>query len=181
VLAMAQAEALEMEASGQLKGEANSTCNPGEVSMEMLLSDPRRLEALQARRPGLYQCIRALWNLPNMLAPLLDLEMRVPQVVLLASYPPGALYHRHLDSYDGKDIPRLITVLLYLQYEPRQGGELRALNCPTRTEPWDISPLPGRLCIFYAQEIEHMVLPSVGQRFALTLWIWDVKKDSTGR
>ena len=38
-----------------------------------------------------------------MLAPLLGLEMRVPQSVLLASYPPGAYYNRHLDSYDGRD------------------------------------------------------------------------------
>ena len=27
------------------------------------------------------------------------------------AYPKGALYHRHLDSYDGKDIPRLLVRL----------------------------------------------------------------------
>ena len=94
----------------------------------------------------------------------------------------GALYHRHYDSYDGKDIPRLLTVLLYLDYDPSEGGELRALNCPNREPPeWDIAPMPGRLCVFYSQEVEHMVLESQGDRFALTLWIWDVKKDAQGR
>ena len=31
------------------------------------------------------------------------------------------------------------------------------------------------------QEVEHEVLVSQGRRQALTLWIWDVKKDSKGR
>ena len=44
-----------------------------------------------------------------------------------------------------------------------------------------MASLDGRLCVFYSQEIEHMVLESVGDRFAITLWIWDVKKDAQGR
>ena len=118
------------------------------------------------------------------LGPSLDLSVRVPQNVLLASYPPGALYHRHLDSYAGNDIPRLITVLLYLIWEPQRGGQLRALNSgppDEPREPFDVEPRPGRLCVFFSQEVEHQVLKSEGDRFALTLWIWDTKKDATGR
>ena len=186
ILQLAQQEALRMAAEDQLKGELNSTCNPGERSTEMALWDASKLNGLAQQSPGLHHCVRSLWNLPAKLGPSLELDVRVPQVVLLASYPPGALYHRHLDSYDGKDIPRLLTVLLYLQYDPQEGGELKALNCPNRTEAeggpeWTIKPIPGRLCVFYSQEIEHMVLPSVGQRYALTLWVWDVKKDASGR
>ena len=48
-------------------------------------------------------------------------------------------------------------------------------------EPFDVEPRPGRLCVFYSQEVEHQVLKSEGDRFALTLWIWDTKKDRTGR
>ena len=102
----------------------------------------------------------------------------MPQQILLASYPRGALYHRHLDSYGGEDIPRLISVLLYLGYSPAAGGELR-LHLPSGA--LDLAPLPGRLVFFMAQEVEHEVLPSVGDRFALTLWIWDVKRDKHGR
>jgi len=182
VLALARAEALRMDAQGALAGEKNSTCNPGERSTEMALYEEAHLGRLRQQHPGLHDCVRSLWNLPALLGPRLGLAVRVPQTVLLASYPPGALYHRHYDSYDGKDIPRLLTVLLYLAYEPQKGGELRALNCPNRDPPeWDIAPVPGRLCVFYAQEIEHMVLESTGHRMALTLWIWDQKKDTSGR
>ena len=182
-LELARAEAQVMARSGHLKGEPNASCNPGEVSLEMDLSDPRDLSNLQRSNPGLYQCITSLWNLPSLLGPKLGLAVRVPQTVLLASYPPGALYHRHFDSYSGTDIPRLLTVLLYLSWDPQQGGQLRALNPGPggKGEPRDIDPSPGRLVVFYAQEVEHMVLPSMGERFALTLWIWDVKKDSSGR
>ena len=93
---------------------------------------------------------------------------------------PGAHYRRHLDSYDGKDIPRIVTVLLYLVWEPRAAGELRAfVGEPPAAR--DIAPVPGRAVVFMAQEVEHEVLRSQGERFALTLWIWDVKKDARGR
>mmetsp|Transcript_22986 Transcript_22986/g.58510 ORF Transcript_22986/g.58510 Transcript_22986/m.58510 type:complete len:84 (-) Transcript_22986:115-366(-) len=83
-----------------------------------------------------------------------------------------------MDSYGGRDIPRLITVLLYLSWEPQSGGQLR-VHLPDG--PQDIDPVPGRVCIFYSQEVEHQVHMSEGQRRALTLWIWDVKKDESGR
>ena len=74
--------------------------------------------------------------------------------------------------------PRYITVLLYLGWEPEEGGELKAyLPSGTRV----IEPRPGRAVLFFAQEVEHEVLLSHGERFALTLWIWDQKKDSKGR
>ena len=97
---------------------------------------------------------------------------------MLARYPTGARYRRHLDSYAGRDIPRLVTALLYLAWRPQQGGQLR---CHLPDGPRDFEPLPGRLVVFMSQEVEHEVLPSVGDRLALTLWIWDVKKDALGR
>lgn len=83
------------------------SCNPGERSTEMALYEEAHLDRLRQQHPGLHDCVRSLWNLPALLGPRLGLAVRVPQTVLLASYPPGALYHRHYDSYDGKDIPRL--------------------------------------------------------------------------
>lgn len=177
-LAAAQVEAERMEASGRMRGEHKSPCNPGEISTEFGLWDEQRRAALRKEAPALFLAVQRMWNLAAELAPPLGLAVRVPQVVLLASYPPGALYHRHLDAYAGKDIPRLLTVLLYLAWEPHEGGHLRA---HLADGPRDIAPVPGRLCVFYSQEVEHEVLRSVGQRRALTLWIWDVKKDEQGR
>eukprot|EP00966_Prymnesium_polylepis_P237661 5496826-Prymnesium_polylepis.1 len=79
---------------------------------------------------------------------------------MLAAYPPGAQYRRHLDSYGGVDIPRFVTVLVYLGWEPQAGGELRA-HLPGGAR--NIAPLPGRLVAFFSQEVEHEVLPSVGR------------------
>ena len=83
------------------------------------------------------------------------------QKLLLASYPAGACYRRHYDSYDGVDMPRLVTVLLYLDWSPSKGGELRAwLPTPVDGEPRIervIEPRPGRIVIFFSQEVEHEV------------------------
>ena len=178
VLIAAQAEASKLEALGRLRGEHKSSCNPGEISTEFGLWDAHRRRQLKAESPALYQTVQRMWNLGAELGTPLGLEVRVPQVFLLASYPPGALYHVHMDSYGGRDVPRLLTVLLYLEWKPQRGGQLRAL---LKDGMRDIDPVPGRLCVFFSQEVEHEVLASLGQRRALTLWIWDVKKDEQGR
>ena len=178
MLIAAQAEASKLEALGRLRGEHKSSCNPGEISTEFGLWDAHRRRQLKAESPALYQTVQRMWNLGAELGTPLGLEVRVPQVFLLASYPPGALYHVHMDSYGGRDVPRLLTVLLYLEWKPQRGGQLRAL---LKDGMRDIDPVPGRLCVFFSQEVEHEVLASLGQRRALTLWIWDVKKDEQGR
>ena len=57
--------------------------------------------------------------------------------------------------YAGEDIPLNLTVLLYIKWEPQQGGQLCA-QLPSGER--NISPKPGRLVIFFSQEIEHQVL-----------------------
>lgn len=133
---------------------------------------------LDSEKPALAFCIRSMFNLAQLLTDELKLQLRVPQSVLLASYPPDSFYRRHLDSYAGEDIPRFFTVLIYLVWEPREGGELR---CHLDSETRDVEPIPGRVVVFYSQEVEHEVLRSVGRRMALTLWIWDMKPDLKGR
>ena len=100
-----------------------------------------------------------------------------------AADPPKAHYRRHLDSYGGEDIPRLLTLLLYLAWEPQCGGELRlhGVEGADGANHRDVAPRPGRLVIFFSQEVEHEVLPSEGERLAVTLWIWDQKRDRYGR
>ena len=129
--------------------------------------------------PALVECADRLYTIPQALtSAIAGLQLRVPQTMMLAAYPPNGFYRRHLDSYNGEDIPRKVTVLLYLLYQPQQGGHLR---CHLPAGPLDIAPLPGRVVVFWSQEVEHEVLPSHGERAALTLWVWDMKKDSRGR
>jgi hypothetical protein len=114
------------------------------------------------------------------------------------------------------DIPRYLTILLYLSWDPPRGGELALHGLPlsASTPHQDerssdvsvsgramygngsaggsatrdgsgasgapgvhacdgkmlIAPRPGRLVVFFAQEVNHEVLVSDGERFALTLW-----------
>ena len=47
--------------------------------------------------------------------------------------------------------------------------------------PRTVEPLPGRVVVFWAREVEHEVLLSQGERLAATLWIWGIEKDDLGR
>ena len=76
---------------------------------------------------------------------------------------------------------RLLTLLLYLTWEPREGGHLRVYPPADPAAPREIEPRPGRLVVFYSQEVEHEVLPSEGERLAVTQWIWSMTKDKNGR
>ena len=69
--------------------------------------------------------------------------------------------------------------MLYLGWEPEEGGHLSVFD--SDDNPTKIDPKPGRVVLFMSQEVEHEVLKSSGDRFALTMWIWDQKKDQNGR
>ena len=43
---------------GSMRGEVNSTCNPGERSIELPLWDEDKLQRLRERAPGLHHCVR---------------------------------------------------------------------------------------------------------------------------
>lgn len=73
------------------------------------------------------------------------------------------------------------TVLLYLSWQPRSGGELRVHDAPPGSGARDIAPLPGRLVVFFSQEVRHEVKVSEGERYAITQWIWEAQCDSHGR
>jgi hypothetical protein len=177
LIATTAAEVERMASRGILTSDPEHACNPLQVHHHLDLWQHGSLQKLATVCPGLAGCVRALWTLPGPLAEALGVEVRVPQSLLIARYPPGA-YHKHLDSYAGNDIPRLITILLYLQWAPQRGGELR---CHLPAGPRDIAPIPGRMVVFLSQEVEHEVRVSEGERAALTLWVWDVRKDRFGR
>ncbi|KAI2512505.1 prolyl 4-hydroxylase alpha-subunit [Fragilaria crotonensis] len=74
---------------------------------------------------------------------------------------------------------RVTTVILYLNEPDRQesdGGMLRCwANPKDREESFDIVPKGGTLVIFQSDLVEHMVLPSSVDRYALTNWVSETR------
>ena len=131
----AAAEVRELLDGGLMRNDPTDVCNPGAMQFELPLQDADHA-GFAREFPGLGACRQAIFSLPHELQSGLgdDLPpMRVPQTLLLAAYPKGASYRRHFDSYAGRDIPRLLTVLLYLAWEPATGGHLRVSD-PTTPE-----------------------------------------------
>jgi SM-20-related protein len=86
--------------------------------------------------------------------------------VQVARYLPGARYPRHRDAFRGARSRRL-TAIWYLNREPL-GGDLRLHVDP----PLDITPAFDRLVVFLSEEIEHEVLPTGSERWAITAWYY---------
>ena len=93
-----------------------------------------------------------------------------------AVYPPGAVYHRHLDQFKGQQ-ERQVSAILYLNedWQPEDGGELRlylddASESAGSAHHLDILPLGGRLLLFLSGRFQHEVLPARRQRVSLTGW-----------
>ena len=118
-------------------------------------------------------------------------QVVVPRPCQLALYPGDskASYARHLDACTSTLAElgllewwrlsdyrqRVITVILYLNEPDRHesdGGVLRCwANPKDREESFDIVPKGGTLVIFQSDLVEHMVLPSSVDRYALTNWV----------
>ena len=90
-------------------------------------------------------------------------------------YPPQGFYGRHFDHYavdDGSDIIRSVSLLIYLNdstWDPIvDGGALRAY--PRGQPPQTALPAGGTLVLFDSAAIEHEVLPTNRERWALVGW-----------
>jgi len=110
----------------------------------------------------------------------------VPRQLQLARYlPDGSVYIRHLDKCTSTLAEmgllgwlrssdyryRAVTIILYLNDpEWNSGGNLRCFG-EDDASSIDVNPTGGTLIIFDSSKIEHQVLPSLMDRYALTLWI----------
>lgn len=89
----------------------------------------------------------------------------------LALYPAGSPgYQKHLDAFRGKnERNRRLTAIYYLN--PRwchgDGGELTVF---LESGELQIEPVADRLVVFFAEQLEHSVLPTTVPRLALTAW-----------
>ncbi|KAJ3263994.1 Egl nine 3, partial [Borealophlyctis nickersoniae] len=106
-------------------------------------------------------------------------HLLTPKGLQIAYYPPnGARYVKHRDA-SPLNPNRRITILLYLNegWESEHGGHLRmyapapVVGGDTYT---DIPPIMNRLVIFRS-DLEHEVLPSFANRFAITMWLYSTR------
>lgn len=89
-----------------------------------------------------------------------------------AIYPPGAVYHKHLDQFRGNE-ERQVSCILYLndQWEEEDGGQLRLYLNDTEADPYiDVVPQGGTLVVFLSGKFWHEVLPATQPRISLTGW-----------
>lgn len=135
----------------------------------------------------LIHCIKLLRGIPFILEKFgysTSKDHVVPQQCQLSRYlPNGSIYVRHLDrcnsslsemgllgwlrSSDYRH--RVVTAILYLNV-PKwdSGGELRLFDDDENHR--DVIPNGGKLIIFDSSKVEHQVLASQDERYALTCW-----------
>lgn len=89
----------------------------------------------------------------------------------LAQYREGSKgYKRHFDAFKGKNRRnRRLTAIYYLnpKWEYSHGGELE-IYLPGGD--LKLEPVADRLVVFFAEQLEHAVLPTGAERLALTAW-----------
>lgn len=93
---------------------------------------------------------------------------------MLAIYPgAGSRFARHIDNTTNDG--RRITVLVYLNpnWQKELGGAVRLSALDSPENAIDVYPESGRLLIFYSSKIPHEVLPTFGERHAITIWYYD--------
>ncbi len=96
-----------------------------------------------------------------------------------AIYPPGGVYHKHLDQFKGQQ-ERQVSAILYLNrdWQAEDGGELRLYLGGTADQTFmDIAPIGGRMILFLSGKFFHEVLPARRERISLTGWFRTRAKD----
>jgi SM-20-related protein len=97
---------------------------------------------------------------------LFDLESH------FAIYPPGSIYRKHLDQFQGFT-ERQVSCTLYLNQDWRHadGGQLRLYLDGISPEHYvDIAPAGGTLVACLSGRFWHEVLPAKQERMSLTGW-----------
>ena len=109
----------------------------------------------------------------------------------------GAHYVKHLDAHRISKIERKLTIIIYLN-DCNNGGNLRLYHYDDNNNNnhkeieyqnnnkeeymnkfTDIQPIAGRMIVFESEKIEHEVLPTFENRYALTVWVSKVCEDET--
>jgi SM-20-related protein len=88
-----------------------------------------------------------------------------------ASYPVGAFYRRHIDTFRDSDA-RVLSFVLYLNdgWQPSDGGELVLYSREGDAELARIMPSGGTLVVFDSAHVPHEVLPTLRTRRSIAGW-----------
>ena len=78
-----------------MRTDHDDLCNPLQKSTTLPLHTRELKETLRQWHPGIHACVRCMWQLAAQLEQALELQLRVPQKLLVAAYPKGAHYRRH--------------------------------------------------------------------------------------
>lgn len=89
---------------------------------------------------------------------------------MMAVYPPGASYQKHVDAFKNDD-SRVISVIMYFntQHNAVNGGQLRIF--PPNSNTIDIEPQAGKMVCFRSNQIPHEVLKTSAKRYSITAWL----------
>ncbi len=167
------------------KMDTSNHQNDADIRQDHILSI-RESDALD-HGDDMTHCIKLLRGVPyilNRLGYTTSDPSIVPRQCQLSRYlPDGSVYVRHLDRCNStlgemgllgwlraKDYRhRVVTAILYLN-SPKwdSGGELRCYG--DDEEFRDVNPSGGTLILFDSSKVEHQVLPSSNDRYALTCW-----------
>jgi hypothetical protein len=142
--------------------------------------EPCRLEA-KARAPmrkfsALKEAIKACDALVDEMKTIVPAMEKIysRSDAMLANYPGGgSRFARHIDNTTNDG--RRITLLIYLNPEWNIEVDQGALRLTPQNSDIgvDVYPECGRLAMFYSADMPHEVLPTYGDRHAITVWYYD--------
>lgn len=91
---------------------------------------------------------------------------------MLAYYPPGGFYKKHLDQFKERN-NRLLSMVIYMNdnWQQGDGGELEIFHTDDSSKTTIVEPLGNRLVIFNSATVWHQVLPAHKGRKSITGWL----------
>lgn len=163
-------EALSLQAAGKLKratvGKADDNKLDNKIRGDSIhWLNHAESSAVQHAFSSIMEALREALN-QHLFLGLFELENH------FAIYPPGAIYHKHLDQFRGNE-ERQVSCILYLneEWQEDNGGQLRLYLDGIAPEPYiDTVPLGGTLVVFLSGKFWHEVLPATQPRISLTGW-----------
>ncbi|CAG5084031.1 2OG-Fe(II) oxygenase [Parvicella tangerina] len=90
---------------------------------------------------------------------------------MLAYYPPGGFYKRHLDQFKERN-NRLLSMVIYMNdnWQKGDGGELEIFHNNSEATTI-VEPIGNRLVLFNSATVWHQVLPAQKERKSVTGWL----------
>lgn len=91
---------------------------------------------------------------------------------MLAYYPPGGFYKKHLDQFKDRN-NRLLSMVIYMNddWQKGDGGELEIFTNDEPSQSVIVEPIGNRLVLFNSATIWHQVLPANKGRKSITGWL----------